>query len=503
MATATSAGPGVRGRSVDWASVLKESLLAGGLAFLLTVVIVGLRATDAPGGLRIVTRWEEVAVAVILVFLGRLGLALTREGLALPVLIGSLAVAVAGWLLNMPSEVLTVIAVGGGLVTALRAAWSMWRHRGALPDREKREKAMDRLGARVQRASIYIGPLVVLFAIALPFLPFADRTTIDTGTLILTYVMLGWGLNIIVGLAGLLDLGYVAFYAIGAYSFALIATTFGWSFWACLPLAGLFAAFGGLILGFPVLRLRGDYFAIVTLGFGEIIRVVLLNWYQFTGGPDGILGIPEPSFFGLAEFTRRPGEGEVAFHELFGLEYSTLQEMTFLYYLILVMALAVNFFTMRIRRLPIGRSWEALREDDIACQSLGINRRNIKLAAFMISAMFGGFAGSFFATRQGFISPESFSFIESAIILAIVVLGGMGSQAGVALAAILLIGLPEIFRDLAQYRMLAFGAAMVLIMIWRPQGLLAHREPTVRLHDPKTGRRTLIGAEGRYGAPAQ
>ncbi|MAG98851.1 MAG: hypothetical protein CMM08_19435 [Rhodospirillaceae bacterium] len=257
-------------------------------------------------------------------------------------------------------------------------------------------------------------------------------------------------------------------------------------FWVCLPFAGAMAATAGVVLGFPVLRLRGDYLAIVTLGFGEMIRIILLNWYDFTNGPDGISGIPRPSFFGLP-FTRYPAEGSESFHSFFGLEYTPLDRIIFLYYLILVMALVTNFFTMRIRRLPVGRAWEALREDETACRSLGINPRNTKLTAFGIGAMFAGFAGSFFATRQGFISPESFTFIESAVILAIVVLGGMGSQIGVVVAAVLLIGLPEFFRELQQFRMLAFGAAMVLIMIWRPAGLLAHREPTMRLFGKGSG----------------
>ena len=361
-------------------------------------------------------------------------------------------------------------------------------------------KAMDRVSARVQESARFVGPMLVLGAVALPFLV-PDRSTIDLATLVLTYIMLGWGLNIIVGLAGLLDLGYVAFYAVGAYSYALLAVHFDFSFWICLPLAGLFAATAGLILGFPVLRLRGDYFAIVTLGFGEIIRIILLNWWDVTRGPDGIGQIPRPSFFGLAEFTRRPDEdGLPAFHEMFGLEFDSLHRVIFLYYLILILALMVNWTSVRVRKLPIGRAWEALREDDIACQSLGMNRRNVKLAAFTFSAMFGGVAGSFFATRQGFISPESFTFIESAIILAIVVLGGMGSQMGVVLAAVLLIGMPEVFRELEQYRMLAFGAAMVSIMVWRPRGLLAHRAPSIRYHDEKrlkrVGRRRRQAAEG-------
>jgi len=230
-----------------------------------------------------------------------------------------------------------------------------------------------------------------------------------------------------------------------------------------------------------VLRLRGDYLAIVTLGFGEIIRVILLNWYPVTNGPDGISGIARPSFFGL-DFKRFPAEGETTFHTFFGIEYAGVHRLIFLYYLISVLALITNLFTLRIRKLPIGRAWEALREDEIACRSLGINPTNTKLTAFAIGAMFGGFAGSFFATRQGFISPESFTFIESAVILAIVVLGGMGSQIGVVLAALALILLPEIGRDFEQYRMLIFGGAMVLIMRWRPRGLLAHRDPTLLLH---------------------
>ncbi|MCV6576485.1 MAG: high-affinity branched-chain amino acid ABC transporter permease LivM, partial [Cohaesibacter sp.] len=321
------------------------------------------------------------------------------------------------------------------------------------------------------------------------FMPYGDRYLIDLGILVLTYIMLGWGLNIVVGLAGLLDLGYVAFYAVGAYSYALLAHYFDLSFWVCLPLAGILAAFWGVILGFPVLRLRGDYLAIVTLAFGEIIRVVLLNWYEFTGGPDGISRIPRPSFFGL-EFKRRDG-----FAEFFGLDYSSLHKVIFLFYLILALALITNFITMRLRKLPIGRAWEALREDEIACRSLGINTTNTKLTAFSLGAMFGGFAGAFFATRQGFISPESFTFIESAIILAIVVLGGLGSQLGVVIASIVMIGGFEVFRDLEELRMLVFGLLMVIIMIWKPRGLVSSREPSVYLKEKKAVSGDLV-AEG-------
>jgi len=309
----------------------------------------------------------------------------------------------------------------------------------------------------------------------------------------------------VVGLAGLLDLGYVAFYAVGAYTFALLAAHFGFGFWMCLPLAGLLAALWGVILGFPVLRLRGDYLAIVTLAFGEIVRIVLLNWTHVTNGPNGISDIPKPTFFGLP-FKSTGGE---TFASFFGLRYDPLHSIIFLYYVILGLALLTSLFTLRLRRLPIGRAWEAMREDEIACRSLGINTTVAKLTAFATGAMFGGFAGSFFATRQGFISPESFSFIESAIILAIVVLGGMGSQIGVVLAAIVMIGGFELLRNMewlqlifgqdfdpSLYRMLLFGIAMVGIMLWRPRGIIASREPSIVLKERRAVGGRLV-KEGR------
>jgi branched-chain amino acid transport system permease protein len=313
------------------------------------------------------------------------------------------------------------------------------------------------------------------------------------GIQILIYVMLGWGLNIVVGLAGLLDLGYVAFYAVGAYSYALLAKEFGFSFWILLPLAGILSSFWGILLGFPVLRLRGDYLAIVTLAFGEIIRVVLVNWVDLTNGYAGISGVPRPTFFGIPFNANEDG-----FAARFGLEFTPIHRTIFLYYLILALALLTAFVTVRLRRLPVGRAWEALREDEIACRSLGINTTNTKLTAFAMGAMFAGFAGSFFAARQGFISPESFTFLESATIVAIVVLGGMGSQIGVAIAAVVMIGGTEIMRELdflkqvfgntfdpTQYRMLLFGFGMVVIMVWKPRGLISSREPSVFLKERK------------------
>lgn len=320
--------------------------------------------------------------------------------------------------------------------------------------------------------------VIILAALAFPFL--AGRSQIDLATLVLIYVMLGLGLNIVVGLAGLLDLGYVGFYAVGAYTYALLAQYFGIGFWSGLVAAGIMAAFFGFILGFPVLRLRGDYLAIVTLGFGEIIRILLNNLTEITGGPRGIGSIPKPTLFNL-EFARRAPEGTQTFHDFFGIAFNSNHRVIFLYLLALVLVLITLFVINRLMRMPIGRTWEAMREDEIACRALGLNPTNIKLSAFTIGATFAGFAGSFFAARQGFISPESFTFIESAIILAIVVLGGMGSQIGVVLAAIIMTVLPELAREFNEYRMLLFGLMMVLMMIWRPQGLLPMKRPHVEL----------------------
>ncbi|MFQ5773907.1 MAG: high-affinity branched-chain amino acid ABC transporter permease LivM [Kiloniellaceae bacterium] len=487
--------------------MVKESGATALVILALAFGLVGFETRDVPGGIDINLRFGGVAAAAVIGFFGRLALILLREHRPRPVLLATPVVA-ALMLVLLLSETLfgpetgaelksiipfqDPIALWGVLAVVVilgaRAAYAQTHASSGLSP-EEREARMDRISARVQRSARLLGPFLLAFAIIFPFLPFANRQLVDIATLVVTYIMLGWGLNIVVGLAGLLDLGYVAFYAVGAYSFALLATYLDVSFWVALPFAGVMAATAGVILGFPVLRLRGDYLAIVTLGFGEMIRIILLNWYSFTNGPDGISGIPRPSFFGIALFKRKLSEGQT-FHELFGLEYSSLHRIIFLFYLILGLALVVNVFTMRIRKLPVGRAWEALREDETACRSLGINPRNTKLTAFGIGAMFGGFAGSFFATRQGFISPESFTFIESAVILAIVVLGGFGSQIGVVVAAILLIGLPEFFRELQQYRMLAFGMAMVLIMLWRPAGLLAHREPTIRLFGKNKGAET-------------
>ena len=312
--------------------------------------------------------------------------------------------------------------------------------------------------------------VALMIAVSWPF--FAGRNAVDIATLAMIYVMLGLGLNVVVGFAGLLDLGFVGFYAVGAYTYALLFHWAGWGFWEALPLAGAASALFGFVLGFPVLRLRGDYLAIVTLGFGEIIRLLLVNLTSLTGGPDGISSIPKPSVLGL-EMARNPSvEGGTTFHQFFGLEFNSMHMVIFLYLMALLLAVVTLCISNRLIRMPIGRAWEALREDEIACRSLGLNPMKIKLSAFTLGAMFAGFGGAFFAARQGIVNPESFTFIESALILAIVVLGGMGSQLGVIIAAIILTVLPELAREFSEYRMLIFGLVMILMMVWRPQGLL-------------------------------
>jgi branched-chain amino acid transport system permease protein len=320
--------------------------------------------------------------------------------------------------------------------------------------------------------------LWVLLALGLVWPLLGSRGAIDVATLALIYVVLGLGLNIVVGFAGLLNLGYVGFYAVGAYTYAILNQFYGLSFWTCLPLSALMASLFGVLLGFPVLRLRGDYLAIVTLAFGEIIRMMATNLSSLTGGPDGISGVPKPTVFGFEMARNASAEGATTFHDLLGLTYSSEHMVIYLYLLTLALAGLTLLVTSRLIRMPVGRAWEALREDEIACRSLGLNPAHIKLSAFTLSAAFAGIGGAFFAARQTLVNPDSFSFIESALILAIVVLGGMGSQLGIVVAAILITVLPEVARGFAEYRMLIFGLEMVLMMLWRPQGLL----PASRTH---------------------
>ena len=278
----------------------------------------------------------------------------------------------------------------------------------------------------------------------------------------LMYVVLGLGLNIVIGLAGLLDLGYVAFYAAGAYSYALLNYHFGLGFWAALPIGAVIGFIFGILLGFPVLRLRGDYLAIVTLGFGEIIRLVLENWNEFSLGPSGIANIPRPAFFGIQ----------------FSLQAATI----YLYFLMIALTLFTIFVVNRLQNSRIGRAWIALREDEIACQAMGIDKTKTKLTAFALGATWAGMVGVIFAAKTTFINPASFTFMESAMILSIVVLGGMGSIMGVIIGAFVLILMPEYLRAFSDYRMLIFGAIMVIMMVFRPQGIITNVRRTYKFH---------------------
>jgi branched-chain amino acid transport system permease protein len=269
------------------------------------------------------------------------------------------------------------------------------------------------------------------------------------------YIVLALGLNIVVGQVGLLNLGYVAFYAIGAYTYAILSTSYGLPFWPGLLVGALSTSGFAILLGLPILRLRGDYFAIVTLGLGEITHIVLNNWDTVTGGPNGISNIGRPTIWGY-----------------------TLHTTIDYYYLILAIVILCVFTIHRLAFSRIGRAWIAIREDEIAAEAMGINAYKLKLLAFVLGSAWAGMAGVFFAAKMAFVSPESFTFIESVMILCMVILGGMGSIPGVILGAILLSIIPEVFRDFQDYRMLAFGVALIVMMAFRPQGLLGNEKNT-------------------------
>jgi branched-chain amino acid transport system permease protein len=458
MATPTVNGPAVSmdGRTGDglYARAFREAFISGLIAFGLFFLLVGLKTDqNIRNELIIVQRWGLLATIVAIVMVGRF------------------AFAAYIW-----PAVESRRAEAAARAPAIAAPPSFLRR-------------------NLVRLAIVLMFFFPVIAVLVDGVQGSLKWVDNYGIQILIYVMLAWGLNIVIGLAGLLDLGYVAFYAVGAYTYALLGKEFGLSFWLLLPAAGVMAAMWGVLLGFPVLRLRGDYLAIVTLAFGEIIRLVLINWREVTNGSAGISSIPKITFFGFFDFDV---SSPFYIGKVFDLPMSSAYYKIFLYYLILCLALLTAFVTIRLRRMPIGRAWEALREDEIACRALGINTTSTKLTAFAIGAMFGGFAGAFYAARQGYISPESFVFLQSAIILAIVVLGGMGSLVGIAVAALVMIGGMEGLREIEflklafgqdfkaeEYRMLIFGLAMVVVMVWKPRGFVGSREPTAFLNERK------------------
>ncbi len=297
--------------------------------------------------------------------------------------------------------------------------------------------------------------------VAIVIFPFVTaRYHQDVAIFVMIYICLGLGLNIVVGLAGMLDLRYIAFYGIGAYSYALLNVHYGLSYWVCLPFAAIFALIGGCIIGYPTLRMRGDYLAIVTLSFGEIVRIILNNWISLTNGPNGILRIKAPDML------------VPTFEDGFGFEHIYLKKLHLLYFVALLLVIFTLIAVYRLNHFRIGRAWESIREDETIAELMGVNTFILRLAAYAMGAFFGGLAGAFFAARMRFVNPESFTFLESAMVLSMVVLGGMASIPGIVLGVAALIILPEVFREFESYRMLAFGAAMTTMMLFKPKGLI-------------------------------
>ena len=421
---------------------LRDSLLTALVALALAVPIIGLPTATSSEGLAVEPRWGAVAWAVGIVFVGRV-------------------------LLNF---------------------W--WSN----PSRSSSPSDTSSIVVKLQSLLRFIAPVGVLFALILPTMPFASRYVMDVAILVITYIMLGWGLNIVVGLAGLLDLGYVAFYAIGAYSYALLAEYFDFSFWLCLPLAGVFAALFGVLLGFPVLRLRGDYLAIVTLGLGEVVRILANNLdhpINITNGPQGITPVGRPP---IDWFRSLMGALGVRLDE-------TTDYQLFFYLLVLAMIGLVVLANVNLANSRFGRAWVAIREDEIAAQAMGIPLLPTKLIAFMTGAAFSGVMGVIYGAQRTFVSPESFTLLASITILAMVILGGMGSIPGAILgaAALTILNLDilktfsEFVRtslpwipsqvDPAKYERLVFGLILVLMMIYRPQGLIPEARHRAELEE--------------------
>ncbi|MHB8483192.1 MAG: ABC transporter permease subunit [Nitrospiria bacterium] len=344
-----------------------------------------------------------------------------------------------------------------GWINALKLSGAIFcgglilRHAGRLkPIFGKLKKALEKLpGQKFIRHSNGAKLSAVVLLLGLPLV--LNNYQLDVLTMAGLYIVLALGLNIVVGFAGLLDLGYAAFYAVGAYSYALLSTHFHLSFWLALPLGAFLSGCFGFVLGVITLRLKGDYLAIVTLGFVQILHLVLNNWDSVTHGPKGILGISHPQI------------GDFSFNQ-----------PVYYYYLILGIAFIAIVSIQRINYSRIGRAWVAIREDEIAAESMGLNTTKLKVFAFVMGAFWAGMGGTFFAGKYGFVSPESFTFFESILILSMVVLGGIGSIPGVISGALILIILPEVLREVSDYRMLVFGLAMILMMVLRPQGMIAN-----------------------------
>ncbi len=353
------------------------------------------------------------------------------------------------------------IGVGAFFLSMLWRYMLRRKESGGKKERKKDHVTLIQRISNNRKISVPLCVALVVFTFCFPHIFSMYQTNIMISALI--YVMLGLGLNIVVGLAGLLDLGYVAFFGLGAYLYALLNLHYGVSFWVALPMGGILAAMFGIVLGYPVLRLRGDYLAIVTLGFGEIIRIVLQNWNSLTFGPSGIPNIPPPSFFGMK----------------LSLEATT----NYIFYIIVVLVIFTIFIINRLKDSRIGRAWVALKDDEIACEAMGIDKGKTKLTAFALGATWAGMAGVVFAAKTTFINPACFTIWESIIILCIVVLGGMGSIIGVISGAFLLILLPEYLRAFSQYRMLAFATVLIVMMVFRPNGMIENVRKTYKFKE--------------------
>jgi branched-chain amino acid transport system permease protein len=350
-----------------------------------------------------------------------------------------------------------------GLFLAMAASTAAWSFKGrAVQDRIQALPPKSRRGLNL--AAILIGVLVLLVLPQILGLFLSEVLTI-----VGLYVLLGLGLNIVVGFAGLLDLGYVAFFAIGSYTMAILTSPelgfFDWNFWQALPLAIFFGVVAGVILGVPVLKMRGDYLAIATLGFGEIIRIMVLSDFlrPWLGGAQGIGKIPKA--------------------DIAGFEFATPQEI---YYLILAGCILVGFISWRLRDSRLGRAWMAVREDEDVAQAMGINLVATKLLAFATGAGFSALSGAIFATKLGSVYPHSFNVMISINILCVIIVGGMGSMPGVAVGALALVGLPELLREFAEYRLLVYGAALVAMMLLKPEGLWPEATRQRELHERET-----------------
>jgi branched-chain amino acid transport system permease protein len=297
------------------------------------------------------------------------------------------------------------------------------------------------------------GAYVILILVSLAIPTFGDSYVLEILTNSFFYIVLCLGLNVVVGYAGLLDLGYAAFFAVGAYSTGILTSHYGWNFWLTIPAAVVFSIVAGVVIGGPTLRLRSDYLAIVTLGFGEITRIVARNLKDITGGATGLIGINRPSLFGF---------------ELYQIHHY--------YYAFFVLVLLAIFVSYRLQHSRLGRAWQYVREDEDAAEAMGIDRVAVKLYAYIIGAVFAGVAGCFFAAKMTAISPETFQFMQSATILMAVVMGGMGKIPGMILGALALVLFPEVFREIGSMRMLVFGLVLILMMIFRPQGMWPERK---------------------------